>query len=121
MDEAGCKLSPQFKRGSVALPTGLKCRQSAVTLVAFESDNDEVNKALPQVILGVEHVVQARMILLLMNERTGIFGTASGVSVHPKCGPVFGRVYGRKTEPRQGKGLAPLGCALCWTKKVCFQ
>ena len=84
MDESCCKLSPQLRRGLVALPSGLKSRQflqierrnplrlrrSAVTLAAFVSDNSEVNKALPQVIVGAEHVIQAWMTPLLMNGRT---------------------------------------------------
>ena len=84
MDESCCKLSPQVKRGFVALPAGLKSRQflqierrnplklrrSAVTLAAFVSDNDEVNQALPQIIVEAEHVIQAWMTPLLMNDRT---------------------------------------------------
>ena len=88
LDESCCKLSPQPRRGCVALPSGLKSqlrrqierrnplkmRRSAVTLAAFVSDNDEVNKALPQVIVGAEHVIQAWMTPHLMNGRTdGIF------------------------------------------------
>ena len=84
MDESCCKLSPQLRRGLVALPSGLtsrqflqierrnplKLRRSAVTLAAFLSDHDEVNKALPQVIVGAEHVIQAWMTPILMNGRT---------------------------------------------------
>ena len=84
MDESCCKLSPQLKRGLVALPSGLKARQflqierrnplklrrSAVTLAAFVCDSDEVNKALPQVVVGAEHVIQAWMTPLLMKDRT---------------------------------------------------
>ena len=84
MDESCCKLSPQLRRGLVALPSGLKSRQflqierrnplklrrSAVTLAAFVSDNDAVNKVLPQIIVGAEHVIQAWMTPLLNNNRT---------------------------------------------------
>ena len=84
MDEPCCKLSPQLRRGLVALPSGLKSRQflqierrnplksrrSAVTLAAFVSDNDEVNRALPQIIVGAKHVIQAWMTPRLMNGRT---------------------------------------------------
>ena len=88
MDESCCKLSPPLKRGLVALPSGLKSRQflqierrnplklrrSAVTLAAFVSDNEEVNKILPQIIVGAEQIIQAWMGPLLMNGRTdGIF------------------------------------------------
>ena len=88
MDESSCKLSPQPRRGCLALPSGmksklckqierrnpLKVRRSAVTLAAFISDDDEVNKALPQIIVGGEHVLQAWMTPLLMNNRTdGLF------------------------------------------------
>ena len=40
-----------------------------MTLAAFLSDHDEVNKALPQVIVGAEHVIQAWMTPILMNGR----------------------------------------------------
>ena len=84
MDESSCKLSPQLRRGLVALPSGLKSRhflqierrnplklrRSAVTLAAFISDNDEINQALPQIIVGAEHVIQAWMTPLLMRPRT---------------------------------------------------
>ena len=83
MDESSCKLSPQVTRGLVALPSGmkgqqflqierrnpLKLRRSAVTLAAFVSDNDEVNKALPQIIVGAEHIIQAWMTPQLMKDR----------------------------------------------------
>ena len=38
-------------------------------MAAFVSDNDEVNKALPQIIVGAEHVIQAWMTHLLNNHR----------------------------------------------------
>ena len=40
-----------------------------MTLAAFVSDNDEVNKILPQIIVGAEHVIQAWMTPLLNNHR----------------------------------------------------
>ena len=40
-----------------------------MTLAAFVSDNDEVNKARPQIIVGAEHVIQAWMTSLLNNHR----------------------------------------------------
>ena len=84
MDESACKLSPQLHRGHVALPTSVKAKQflrierrnplrsrrSAVTLAAFVSDDDEINKVLPQVIVGAEHIIQAWMTPLLNNDRT---------------------------------------------------
>ena len=83
MDESACKVSPQLHRGLVALPSGLKtkhffeierrnplkCRRSAVTLAAFLSDDDEVNKVLPQIIVGAEHIIQAWTTPLLNNAR----------------------------------------------------
>ena len=40
-----------------------------MTLAAFVSDNDEVSKALPQIIVGGEHVIQAWMTPLLNKDR----------------------------------------------------
>jgi len=83
MDESSVKLSPTLKRGHVAVrngftrkrflqqerKNGLKARRAAVTLVAFVSDNKEVNKALPQIIVGSEAVIQAWMVPLLANRQ----------------------------------------------------
>ena len=84
MDESSVKFSPEHKNGHVAILRGwkrrqflqierrnpLKRRRAAVTLMAFVSDNEEINKELPQIIVGAEHHIQAWMSPLLMNGRT---------------------------------------------------
>ena len=84
MDESSVKLSPQHRQGHVALQPGwkrrqslrierrnpLKLRRAAVTFVAFVSDCEAATKELPQIIVGVEHIIQAWMTPLLMKGRT---------------------------------------------------
>ena len=84
VDESACKLSPQLPGGLVSLPSVLKtkqflqfgrrnpvnCRRSAVSLVAFLSDDEEVNTICAQTIVCAKHIIQVWMTCLLNSARS---------------------------------------------------